>query len=377
MRNVLRIGVVVLVAAVALRLTVFRPRPLAVEAVSAAWGPVQDAVTNSESGTIKVRTRARLSVERAGTVAALPYREGAKVARGAPLVVLDSTTAVAHRDAARRDLDAAVAAHESAHAAEVLASRLLTRTQELRARGMAAEAALDEARSRADVARAEMRLTEARVESARAAVRVATDELSHMMVLAPFAGVIARRNVDLGESVTPGQVVIELFDPGRPYVSCPIDERDAGRLREGLSARVTIDTYPGQSWRGHVRWVAPLVEEAREQNRTLEVEIDLDPAVKLPDLRPGLTADAEIVLARKDRALRIPAGALLEGPRVMVVSAGRAESRRVSTGLRDWNWVEIRTGLAAGEPVITSLDRPGLKPGARVAPTFMAEPRAP
>ena len=368
MRSVLRLVIILVVAAVALRLTVFRPRPLAVESVAAAYGPVQDAVTNSESGTVKVRTRARLSIERAGTVVALPYREGATVARGAPLLVLDSTSAVAQRDAAARNLEAAKAAHESAHASELLAAQLLGRTRELQARGLAAQAALDEARARADAARADLALTSARVESARAALRLAVDDLSHTMLLAPFAGVIARRDVDLGESVVPQQVVIELFDPGRPFVSCPIDERDAGRLREGLPARVTIETYPGTSWSGRVRWVAPLVEEAREQNRTLTVEIDLDPGAGLPELRPGLTADAEIVLARRARALRIPAAALLEGGRVLAIRNGRVQSRRVTTGLKDWDWVEITHGLAPGERVITSLDRPGLKPGVRVAP---------
>jgi HlyD family secretion protein len=366
MRSVLRLVIILVVAAVALRLTVFRPRPLAVESIAAAYGPVQDAVTNSESGTVKVRTRARLSVERAGTVVALPYREGATVARAAPLVVLDSTSAVAQRDAAARNLEAAKAAHESAHASDLLASQLLARARELRARGVAAQVTLDEAKARSDAARADLALTSARVESARAALRLAADDLSHTMLLAPFAGVIARRDVDLGESVVPQQVVIELFDPGRPFVSCPIDERDAGRLREGLPARVTIDTYPGTSWSGRVRWVAPLVEEAREQNRTLTVEIDLDPGAGLPELRPGLTADAEIVLARRERALRIPAAALLEGGRVLAIRNGRAESRRVTTGLKDWDWVEITHGLAPGERVITSLDRPGLKAGVRV-----------
>ena len=92
-------------------------------------------------------------------------------------------------------------------------------------------------------------------------MRLAGDDVAHQHVLAPFAGVITRRLVEVDESVIAGQAVVELIDPDRLYVACPVDERDAGRLRVGLAARVTIDSHPGITWTGHVSWVAPLVEE--------------------------------------------------------------------------------------------------------------------
>jgi HlyD family secretion protein len=171
--------------------------------------------------------------------------------------------------------------------------------------------------------------------------------------------------------------VLEIMSLDRLYVSAPIDERDAARLAPGLPARVTIDTYPGVVWDGQLARVAPLIEEAKEQNRTIEVEVDLPLVVGKPQPRPGMTADVEIVLDRRDTVLRVPTFAVTEGQRVLVVEAGRAVSREVSTGVRNWQWTEVRSGLAEGQTVITSLDRAGLKAGSAVRASPAASPAKP
>jgi HlyD family secretion protein len=109
--------------------------------------------------------------------------------------------------------------------------------------------------------------------------------------------------------------------------------------------------------------IAPMIETAKEQNRTLEIELDLPVDPVRPTPRPGMTADVEIVLARHGDVLRIPSLALLEGGSVLVPDRGRAAMRRVRIGLRNWQWAEVLQGLEAGDRVITSLDRPGLKAG--------------
>jgi HlyD family secretion protein len=344
----------------------FRPRPIEVEFARAEYGPVEDAVTNSEAGTVMSRASARLGAERAGRVAAIPFREGTFARRGAVLLALDRSTAATHLEAARRDLEAVTALHRAARAAATLARSSFERTERLGKDDLVSQAQLDEVRSRRDGAEADLHAAEARVASGRAAVRLAEDELAHLEVRAPFDGVVTRRLVEIGESVVPGQPVLELVDPDRLYVSAPIDERDAGRLEKGLPARVTLDTYPGVTWRGRIARVAPMVETAKEQNRTLEVEVELPVERGQPRPRPGMTADVEVVLERRERVLRIPSFALLEGRRVLVVERGRAIARDVQTALRNWEWTEVRSGVKEGESVVTSLDRSGLKDGVAV-----------
>ena len=364
----------IVAAAIVVPRTLLRPRPIAVEAERIAAGPVEDVVTNSEAGTVRSRATARLGAERAGRVARILRREGSAVRRGTVLLQLDSTTAERSLEAAQRDHDALLAAREATHSAMILAEQDFERVRALRDQKVVSQSQMDEASYRLDSARAEWRAAEARVQSARSAVGLARDELSHLQVRAPFDGTITRRLVEIGESVVPGQPVLEIMDLERLYVSAPIDERDGGRLRPGLPTRVTIDTYPGELWEGRLARVAPMVEEIKEQDRTIEVEVDLPLVEGKPRPRPGMTADVALVLDRRDPVLRVPSTAVTDGRKVLVVERGRAVARDVATGIRNWQWTEVTSGLRPGETVVTSLDRAGLKSGAAVVVKAAAAP---
>ena len=349
-----------------LRVSVLRPRPIEVEVARAQRGLVEDAVANSQAGTVKSRYRANVGVERAGRVQSIPSREGAKVRRGEVLIQLDPATSRTQLEAARRDLETLRAMLESARAAAAKAERDYHRTQKLRASDLVSDQEMDQANTAREGAQAELSAAKARVERSSATVRLAQNELDHMIVRAPFDGVVSKRLVELGESVVPGQPVIELVNPDLLYVSAPIDEMDSGRLREKLPARVTLDPYPGQTWHGTVTRVFPVVNDTKEQNRTLEVEVDLTPVPDRPVPRPGTSADVEIVLDRRDDVLRIPTFALIEGKRVLAVEKGRAVSRDVKVGLKNWEWTEVTSGLREGDLVITNLDKQGVKAGIAV-----------
>lgn len=366
-----------LVALVVVGRIACRPHPIEVETAEAGYGPVEDLITNSEAGSVRSRSQAKVGAERAGRVAAIHRREGATVRAGEALIELDASTAERRLEAARRDLDATRAARDAARAGAVLARQVHERLERLREGQLVSAEQMDEARSRRDGAAAQLEAAEARVASATAAVRLADDEIAHMTVRAPFEGVVTRRFVEVGESVIPGQPLIEVTSLERLYVSAPIDERDAGRLSTGQPVRITVDTYEGDVWEGRVTRLAPMVEEAREQNRTLEIEADLPADSTRPRPRPGMTADVEIILSRRDSVLRVPTPSLMENGRVYVVESGRAVLRTVEPGLRNWDWTEIRSGLAAGARVVTSLDRQGLKAGVAVASKAAPRPKSP
>jgi len=372
MRRVWRLVALVAVAAAAawmLSRVAFRPRPIAVEVAEIARGPVEDVVANSEAGTVKTRAQARLGAERAGRVVDIPFREGSQVRRGDIVLRLDDSSARTQLVAARRDSQALDALQGAARSAERLARQNFDRTTELRDKAMVSQADMDEARSKLEAAEAERQAAEARVQSAESAVRLARDELDHLVVRAPFDGVVTRRWVEVGESIMIGQAVLEVMDTLRVYASAPIDERDAARLRAGLPARVTLDTYPDAVWNATVTRVAPMVEESREQDRTIEVEANLRIAPGGPVPRPGMTADVEVILSRRDSVLRVPTAAVIEGRRVLVAVRGRAVAKPFDAGLRNWQWTEVRSGLEPGDLVVTSLDRAGVKAGAPVSYT--------
>src|SRR5207245_5363218 len=154
----------------------------------------------------------------------------------------------------------------------------------------------------------------------------------------------------------PTPPVYALIDPTSIYVSAPLDEVDAGTIAAGLPARVTLDPYPHRSFEGTVTRVAPYVQDAEQQNRTLEVEIDFKDAAFARTLLPGTSADVEVILKTAASVPRVPSYALLEGDRVLVFDGGRLEARAVTTGLRNWEYAELTGGLAEGDRVVVSLD---------------------
>ena len=368
-RRRLLLGAAALVLLAILLRVLFAPtRGIEVEVATASIGPVEDVVVNSEAGTIMSRSRSLLGVEAIGRVAEIPRREGSAVKTGDLLLRLESTTEKTRLLAARRAEDVQRATLLSARSAADLARRTDERVTSLHGRGLASQAQLDEARAGRRSAEADARAAEARLRNAEAAVRLAQDDLSHVEIRAPYDGTIAHRRVEVGEQVSPGQPLLELVSLGRLYVSAPIDERDAGRLEVGLPVRVTVDTYPGVVWASRLTRIAPVIETAEEQNRTQEIEADFPPDSTRPRPRPGMTADVEIVLARRPRVLRVPTFAVMDGRRVFAVERGRAVSRAVTVGLKSWEWSEIRSGLREGERVVTTLDRAGLEEGARLIP---------
>ena len=133
-----------------------------------------------------------------------------------------------------------------------------------------------------------------------------------------------------------------------------------------MPVRVTLDPHPDQAFGGRIVRIAPYVEDMKEQSRTFEIEVELDDADFAKTLLPGATADVEVILESKEDTLRVPTYSLVEGERVLLVRADELESIAVETGLRNWEFVEVKSGVTAGDLIVVSLDREEVKEGARV-----------
>jgi len=111
------------------------------------------------------------------------------------------------------------------------------------------------------------------------------------------------------------------------------------------------------------------VLDIEAQNRTVEIEVEIDDAEFATQLLPGTSADVEVILEVHEDALRIPTPTLLEGSAVLVVENGVLALRDVTVGLRNWNFAEILAGLTTADRVVTTLDRVDVQPGAEVVVT--------
>ena len=359
-------------AALLARWTVLRPAAVPVTVFRAVPGRVEETVTNSKAGTVKSRRRATLSTEVGGRVRELPARKGARVRRGDALLKIAADDTRAQVLVQESAVTAAKAARvEACRAAEQL-DRDLARNRQLAKDRIVSAELLDQLQSRRDSAAAACEAAAARVAQAEAAREVARVNLEKTVLRAPFDGIVAEVTTEVGEWITPSPPglpfppVIVLIEDAAIYVSAPMDEVDVAKVRVGQAARVTIDAYPGRPFPGNVTRVAPYVLDVQQQNRTFEIEAELNDAAFARKLPPGTSADVEVILAAKDGVLRIPSYALLEGGRVLVVEKHRLVTRAVKTGLKNWQFVEVADGLAAGDLVTVSLDRAEVKEGARV-----------
>lgn len=373
-RTWLRRGAVLLGVAlvlVLLRATFLRPDPVPVAVVPAARGPVEETVAGSRAGTVKSRRRATLSPEVGGRVERLSVRKGERVKKGDVLVRIAAEDVRAQLVLAEKSLGVAEAAEREACRAAEQARRDLARSEKLAKDEVLSVGLLEKAETEAGMTASACEAARARVGQARASLDVARIALGKTVLRAPFDGVVAEISTEEGEWVTPSPPglpippVLELFDPDDLYVSAPLDEVDVGRVKAGAVVRVTFDAFPGRTFAGKVTRVADYVLDVREQNRTFEVEVQLDDASFAATLLPGTSADAVVVLSRKEDVLRVPAYALLPGGRVLLLSKGRLVSAKVEAGLRGAEWAEVLSGLAAGDAVVTSLDRPEVKEGER------------
>ncbi len=371
-RWAVRIAVLVVLAAAIflLQTTYLAPQPVEVDVIQVERGTVQATITNSKGGTVSARRRAHLSPEIGGRVVALPHREGDHVSRGDVLLRLDDSNYQARLELARRQLEAARARRQQFCLAADQTARELERNRSLAERRIISENVLDRLRSSAETTAAACNAAEVEVTAADASIGVLATELAKTILYAPFDGVLAQLNTEVGEWITPSPpampipAVIDLIDPTSNYVSAPMDEVDSARVAAGQTVRVTIDPFPEQTFPGRVARVAPYVVDIEAQNRTVEVEVELDDNALASSLLPGTSADVEIILEVRDDVLRIPAQTLMEGTAVMTIEGGVLTVKQVSTGLRNWDFVEITAGLSAGEEIVTSLDRTEVQPGA-------------
>jgi HlyD family secretion protein len=362
--------VVVLAAAALLRFVVFRPKPIPVEVARVESGTVEETVTNTRAGTVKARRRAKLSPQIGGRVVALPYRKGAHVETGALLLRLDDSVQAAQVRLTQEQVRTAESQAHAACLAADLAERELVRGKALIADGITSVQNLDTLQSTRDQTHAACQAARATLGQAKAQVGVAEAELALTTVRAAFSGVVADCSTEVGEWITPAPpgvpipAVLDLIDPGSVYISAPIDEVDSERVKPDQEVRVTVDSLPGEKLAGRLVRVAPYVLDVLEQNRTVEVEVDLADAKVAATLLPGTSADVEVILARRADVPRIATAAIAEGGKVLVLNGGRLIERTVTTGMRNWQFAEVKTGVAVGDQVVVVRDSPEIKDGA-------------
>lgn len=353
-----------------------RPKPLAVVVQAVAAGKVEATLANTRAGTVEACQRTKLSTIIGGRIEYLGVKEGDKVKKGQLLLKLWNDDQQANAALAQAQITLSAKRGDEACIAALNAEKEAKRQSELRAKGFVSTSKEEAARTEAEVRRAACNTARADVAQAEAKFRATRVEQGRVALYAPFDGTVAKIVGELGEYSTPSPPgvptppAIDLIDDSCLYVKAPMDEVDAPKIQVGQPVRITLDALPGKVLPGKVRRVAPYVSAVEKQARTVDIEVDFDQPAEAGKLLVGYSADVEIILAGRDQVLRIPTAAIQEGGKVLVFNAdsGKLEERPIKAGLANWEYTEVLEGLQAGERIVTSLDKEGVKAGARVTP---------
>ena len=349
-----------------------RPKPVLVTVALADVGRVENTVANTRAGSVMACRRAKLAPPAGGRIERLNVTEGDRVRPGQLLLTLWNDDLAARERMARQQLQTASARVREVCELAKASARDAGRAQELRARNFVSQEAVERAGADAAAKQASCDSAGTQVAEAEARIQAARADIDRTVLRAPFAGIVAEVNGEVGEYLTPSPPgiptlpAVDLIDDSCLYVSAPIDEVDAAQLKVGMTGRVTLDAYRGQHFAGRVRRIAPYVLAVEKQARTVEVEVEFDRPGEAKHLLVGYSADIEIVLSGQDKVVRVPTPALMPGNRVLVLGAGGLlQERGIETGLANWEFTQVKSGLSRGDRVVTSLEREGVKAGAR------------
>jgi len=347
------------------------------EAIAAADGavPVLEA-----AGYVTARREATVSSKITGRLAEVLIEEGESVAAGQVLARLDDVDARAALELAQARLDAARAQLGQIEAQLEQARRDARRQQELRAKGLNSEQALETARTQVRTLSAELEAQRGQVGVAEAQMRVAQVDHDNTVVRAPFAGVIVAKAAQPGEIVSPISAgggftrtgIGTIVDMDSLEIEVDVNEAYINRVRPGQPVQAVLDAYP--DWKIPASVIA-IIPTADRSKATVKVRIALkqkEPRI-VPDMgvrvaflgNPSANSPGQAV-----RGVRVPANAVVqrEGASVVFVFDGaRARLRPVTVGVDGGDFRVVEDGLAAGERVV--VDPPaGLKDGMRIAP---------
>ena len=349
-----------------------RPKPVTVAVALADVGRVENTIANTRAGSVMPCRRARLAPPAGGRIERLKVTEGDRVRAGQVLLTLWSDDLTARERLSREQLQTAKARVREVCELAKASARDAGRARDLRARNFISQEAAERAAADASAKQASCDSAGTQVAEAEARIQASHADTDRTVLRAPFAGIVAEVNGELGEYLTPSPPgiptlpAVDLIDDSCLFVSAPIDEVDAAQLKVGMSGRVTLDAYRGQHFAGRVRRIAPYVLAVEKQARTVEVEVEFDRPGEAKHLLVGYSADIEVVVTGRDNVVRIPTPALMPGNRVLVLGAGEVlEERKIETGLANWEFTEVKVGLSRGDKVVVSLEREGVKAGAR------------
>lgn len=359
-------------------------------------------VTATSTGTIKSDNEAKITAQRTGRITRLNIEEGDTVKAGQIVAELESEEALYNMRLAEATLgktkfilEQMKASYESmrvniekdiekARAVLTEVDSRRKRILELKERGYVTDMDVDMVQKEYEVARAnldaalasretlkaklsEIKAQEEVVKEAANSFNLAKLKYDYSFIKSPITGVITSRPVRIGEGVNNGSLIATVVSTESMYIEALIDEADVAKVMVGEIVNITMDSYPGKVFKGEVYRISPVVLGGKQETRTFEVRVRLKERDIL--IKPGMSADIEIIVESIPDVLAVPAQAVIErnGKKyVYVIRGPKAILTPIEVGRFNWTFYEVLSGISEGEKVILNPEVEGLKDGARI-----------
>jgi HlyD family secretion protein len=283
-------------------------------------GEIIDTV--AATGTLQAVTTVQVGSQVSGNISWLGADFNSIVHKGQVIARLDPALFQAAVAQARANLAKSQADVEHDQVAVTDAQQKYTRAKELAARNLLPQSDLDAAKIALDSAQAMLVSSQATVKQAQANLNQAEVNLEHTVITAPIDGIVIQRSVDVGQTVAASMQAPTLFiiaaDLTKMQVNANIDEADVGRIRPGQTVTFHVDAYPTEEFQG-------TVEQIRLQPVVVQNVTTYGTIIDVPNddlkLKPGMTANLKVQIARRSDVLRVPNAALRFRPSADVFAA--------------------------------------------------------
>lgn len=370
--------------------------------------------TVTATGKVQPHIQVKISADVSAKITKLAVSEGAWVEKGDFLLELDRERYIAAVERAEASLRSAESDAKLARESMLKAEKDYQRSKELHEKQLESSAAYDAAAATYQVEKARYESASSSVEQSRALLKQANDDLSKTRIYAPMAGTISQLNKEVGEIALGSQfqedVILVVSDLVGMEALVDVDENDVVAISLGDTANIEVDALPNTIFRGYVSEIANTAKVTGTGTADQQTEFEVKVAItgttlgqaangvaqnleitqqrSTADLRPGMTASSDIVTETRDSTLAVPIQCVTvrtmdqlqkkpaEGKSgeaianessepqftpdkdgfveiVFVVKDGAVEARQVKTGIQSNTHIEILTGLAEGDEIVT------------------------
>ena len=357
-----------------------QPKAQEVETTVAKLAPIVQKVNGT--GKIQPNTEINISADVSAKITRLDVKEGDHVEKGQLLVELDRQKYLASVQSQEANVRSAQAQAKLARDNRDQAERVYKRAKELVGRRLVSQSELDSAQTAFQVESSRYQAAMDQVQQAIGFLKQAQDDLAKTTIYAPISGTVSDLNKERGEIAIGSQfqedVIMVIAQLGAMEALVNVDENDINAIQIGQPAEISVDAVLGEKITGIVSEIASsaTVPAAGSAVQKTEFEVKIAITSDTAKLRPGMTASADIVTATRDKALVVPiqsvtvrtpeqlkdkdgkAGRFTAGKDgfvevVFVVNDGKAGARQVTTGIQSDDAIEIKSGLADGDVVVS------------------------